>query len=263
LNEPVIGITCSWDTDRTAYFSPKDYSEAVRAAGGRPVLLPHAEPGRDEANGILSQVDGLLLSGGTDLDPVMFGEDPRHPLKMIDPVRDGFEVALSRAALKSGLPVLGICRGIQVLNLAAGGTIYQDLAGQVDGALRHEQDAPRWHPTHAISITEGTRLHKVLGETACRVNSFHHQAVRAVAPGFTVCAVAADKVIEAIESVDLPFAIGVQWHPENTYRTLTSSQRLFAAFIAAAADSPPRWAGSATRDASPASSEHLNGRPGC
>jgi len=234
MNSPVIGITCSWEIDRAAYLSPRDYTDAVRAAGGRPVLLPHTTLESGEAESVLSRIDGLLLSGGTDLDPATFGEEPRFPLKAIDPVRDGFELALSRTALTTGLPVFGICRGIQVLNLAAGGTVYQDLSGQVPGALRHEQDAPRWHPTHTVSIEKGTKLHAILEEALCRVNSFHHQAVRDAAPGFAVSATASDGVVEAIEATDAPFVLGVQWHPENTYRTLASSRRLFAAFVTAA-----------------------------
>jgi putative glutamine amidotransferase len=234
MKPPVIGITCSWDAPRNAYLSPKDYAAAVAGGGGRPILLPHLEVLNSHAKDPLESIDGLLLSGGTDLDPAAFGEEPRYPLKTIDPTRDAFELALCRAALEAGVPIFGICRGIQVLNLAAGGTVYQDLAGQVDGALRHEQDAPRWHPTHAVSIEEGTRLHAILQETACRVNSFHHQAVRDVARGFAVSARATDGVIEAIESVHAPFALGVQWHPENTHRTLDTSKRLFAAFVAAA-----------------------------
>ncbi len=240
MRTPIIGITCSWDPQRRAYLAPKDYVEAVRSSGGRPVLLPHTELTADEARATLLWVNGVLFSGGTDLDPMTFGEAPRYALKAIDPLRDAFELSLCRAALETGLPLLAICRGIQVLNVAAGGTIYQDLSAQVDGTLRHEQDAPRWHPTHGVSIAKGTRLRAILQEEACRVNSFHHQAVRQVAPGFTVAATATDGVIEGIESTSAPFALGVQWHPENTHRALTSSQRLFAAFVAAAADAEAR-----------------------
>lgn len=229
---PVIGITCAWDEEAGRYFLGRFYTAAVEAAGGLPLLLPYPLPdsGMDR---LLDLVDGLLLSGGGDVDPVYFGEEPVPGCGKITPERDDFELALTRRALSAGLPVLGICRGAQVLNIAAGGDIYQDIVTQVPGCLKHSQKAPRWCATHGIMVEGGTRLARILGSGSLRVNSFHHQAIRRPAPGFVVSARAKDGIIEAIESIGPAFALGVQWHPEAMWERNKGSLALFTALVEA------------------------------
>ncbi|MQL52603.1 gamma-glutamyl-gamma-aminobutyrate hydrolase family protein [Desulfofundulus thermobenzoicus] len=230
---PVIGITCAWDEPAGRYFLSRYYTAAVEEAGGRPVLLPHPPPKR---SGMVlpAFLDGLILSGGGDVDPSYFGEEPLPGLGEIAPERDAFEMELTRRALAAGLPLLGICRGAQVLNIAAGGDIYQDIKSQVPGCLQHGQQGPRWFPSHNITIEGGTRLARILGSGIRRVNSFHHQAVRRVAPGFKVAARATDGIIEAIEYSGPAFVLGVQWHPETMWERDGTALDLFKALVEAA-----------------------------
>ncbi|BAS28670.1 gamma-glutamyl-gamma-aminobutyrate hydrolase family protein [Limnochorda pilosa] len=243
MEQPVIGITCGRTEDQARVFLNVPYLEAVVDAGGLPVALapvtagdPPEETAR-RAGALLARVDGLLLSGGDDVDPALFGEEPDPRLGWVDPDRDGLEVALARAALQEGRPILAICRGIQVLNVAAGGDVYQDLA-QHPGALQHRQQAPRWHASHAITVRPGSVLARVLGLEgggSLRVNSFHHQAVRRVAPGFRAVAEAADGLVEAIEADgSAAFCLGVQWHPEHMVKRWPAQRGLFRALVEAA-----------------------------
>lgn len=215
---PIIGITCAWDEEKGRFFLGGMYVEAVQAGGGIPVLL--TPPGDSASLDRLTKaVDGLVLSGGTDVDPVYFGEEPIFGGGEICPERDAFELALAGAALASGIPLIGICRGMQVINIAAGGDIYQDIGSQLgDPLIKHFQQAPRWHPTHEIKVLPGTSLASILGSGPVRVNSYHHQAVRKVAPGFIVSARSGDGVIEAVESPGHLFALGVQCHPEALWK---------------------------------------------
>jgi len=209
--KPVIGITCSQDLAEDRTYLTETYLRAVEAAGGLAVLLPPLE---GCAHRYCRLVDGLVLSGGVDLDPFWFGEEPLPGMGKICPARDAMEVALVREALAHDKPLLAICRGMQVLNVAAGGSIYQDLRGQVPNLLKHMQEAPRWYPTHGTDVLAGSRLAGALG-SGTRVNSFHHQAVKVIAPGFRATAWAPDGVVEAIESEGHRFVMGVQWHPED------------------------------------------------
>lgn len=231
---PLIGVTGSLlqePPQRDWVYTPSDYFRAVQDAGGIPMLLPLLESGQ-EASDVLDRVDGLLLSGGVDMDPVHFGEDPHQRLGSISPERDASELALIREALRRDMPVLGICRGHQVLAVAAGGTLIQDLPAQLPGTLKHQQEAPRWHPSHSVTARPGTRTAELLG-TAFRVNSFHHQAVRSVPADWVVSAVAPDGVIEAIEHPGSRFVLSVQWHPESFTGRHYHFKGLFEAFLAA------------------------------
>jgi len=235
-DRPVIGITCAHDSDSTPdrWFVRTPYIRAVLAAGGVPLLIgPTGEPELMEP--VLARVDGLLVTGGADVAPALYGQEPLPGLGKVDPEWDALDVTAARLALARDLPVLGICRGVQVLNVAAGGTLYQDIPNQVSGALSHSQTAPRHEPTHPVTLLPGSRLHRLLGETAVAVNSFHHQSVLAVAPGFQVSAHAPDGVIEGIESTTHRFALGVQWHPELLVEGHPVQRRLFAGLVAAAA----------------------------
>jgi putative glutamine amidotransferase len=179
-------------------------------------------------------IDGLVLSGGSDVDPHYFGEEPHPKIGNITPERDKTEFLLTKAMLKRNKPILAICRGIQILNVAAGGKLYQDIASQYEGELiQHSQKAPRSYLAHSVQVTPGSLLAKSAGSESFRVNTFHHQAVSTVAPGFEVTAVASDGIIEGIESADYHFALGVQWHPESSYDEDIISRNIFAAFIKA------------------------------
>jgi len=229
---PVIGVTCCYDTEANRYYLPRDYVMSIHAGGGIPLILPHY--GTNDASVIINKIDGLILSGGGDIDPVLFCEEPRPETGSIDPDRDAFELDLAAKAMEAGKPVLGICRGIQVINVAAGGSVCQDITLAVNHPYKHTQQAPRWHPTHGITVARKSRLFAILGVENLRVNSFHHQMVGRLAPGFMISARSGDGVIEAIEpETKTAFCIGVQFHPENMYKQHDVFLKLFKALIAA------------------------------
>ncbi|HEY8347474.1 MAG TPA: gamma-glutamyl-gamma-aminobutyrate hydrolase family protein [Symbiobacteriaceae bacterium] len=232
---PLIGLTPSvaQESNRDSLYCPSDYFRAIQEAGGIPVLLPLVDNELDAAL-VLDKVDGLLLPGGGDVDPVFFGEEPHPRLGTIAPERDFSEILLIREALRRDMPVLGICRGHQILAVAVGGTLIQDIPSELPGALKHEQDAPRWYASHSVSVKPGTRLAALLG-TSFRVNSFHHQSVRTVPPGWVVSAVAPDGVLEALEHPGYRFVVSVQWHPESFVGRGDHFKPLFEAFMATAA----------------------------
>ncbi|HEY2434042.1 MAG TPA: gamma-glutamyl-gamma-aminobutyrate hydrolase family protein [Vicinamibacterales bacterium] len=223
-SRPRIGVTPTSRID--------DYLESVRKAGAEPVVLRND----DDPSAVLDRVDGILLSGGLDVDPARYGETP-HPTTEAAPDRDAFELPLAREAVRRNVPLFAICRGVQVLNVAEGGTLVQDLPSAARTDLNHAVNEPKTDHTHAIAIASGTRLAAALGGIApndtCPVNSRHHQAVGAVAPGFVVSATSPDGVVEAIERPASTFCVGVQWHPENFWRT-GEFAGLFTAFVAAA-----------------------------
>lgn len=239
VRQPVIGVSCGRREDQSQAFINVAYLEAVAAAGGIPVVLPPLEPGPSEpaqvAAAMLARVDGVLLSGGDDVDPQRFGQEPDPRLGWVDPDRDGLELALAQEALRLRRPLLAICRGIQVLNVAAGGDLHQDL-GSV-ARLQHSQRAPRWHASHRVTVRPGSLLARLLhaGKGDVPVNSFHHQAVRQVAPGFRAVAEASDGVVEAIElDGEGHFCLGVQWHPEHMVGRWPVQRGLFQGLVAAA-----------------------------
>ncbi|MCR4426838.1 MAG: gamma-glutamyl-gamma-aminobutyrate hydrolase family protein [Firmicutes bacterium] len=216
--QPVIALTSDFELEpRDRCVLCADYVKAVHMADGLPIIIPpdlsRGSPGT-LAREVCGVADGIVLTGGGDLDPRWFGEPPRPGLKNVNPVRDEFELILARAAIGLHLPILAICRGMQVLNVAAGGTLVQDIQTQISGAFEHFVPAPRWHLTHSVSVAGGTALERMFGEEGLWVNSFHHQCVAEAAPGFRVSATSADGVVEAIEKPGPEFVVGVQWHPE-------------------------------------------------
>jgi putative glutamine amidotransferase len=220
---PVIGIT-------PCRLLP-DYVESVRRAGGDPCVLQFDRPAS------LEQLDGVLLTGGGDIDPALYHES-RHPKTADpDPARDAFEFDLAKLALAGNVPMLGVCRGLQVLNVAGGGTLIQDIASEVNQALDHQIDAPLYAIAHEVWVTRGSALSNVMQEELAdgevlQVNSRHHQAIKQTASGFEVAATAPDGVIEAIERPGSRFCIAVQWHPENFWRT-GEFRALFEGFVKA------------------------------
>ncbi len=233
--KPVIGITCFHDWPEQRHRQNDTYINAVKKAGGLPILLPCLAHEADLALH-LDLVHGLLVAGGPDADPIFFGEEPEEGLGNVNPCMDAYEIPLIAMALERNLPVLGICRGEQMLNIAAGGSVIQHLPAAVRRVIKHQQSAPRSYVTHSIDIAADTLLSRILGAGKTRVNSFHHQAVSRVALGFCVSAVAPDGVIEAVESTEHKFVLGVQWHPECMWDSTPNFDSLFTAFVSAAKD---------------------------
>ena len=229
---PLIGITSSYDRESNRTTLSRFYIQAVEAAGGLPLILP-CLLGEKTVDSILATIDGLLLSGGVDVDPLLFGEEPLPSLGAICPERDIFELALTRRALALGVPILAICRGVQVLNIAAGGKVLQDIGSDIDKPIKHDQQAPLWYGSHSIEILPGSRLAAIFGEKAI-VNSFHHQAVGQIAKGFLATAWSSDGVVEALESDSPTFIVGVQCHPECMWERDNKMFELFREFVAAA-----------------------------
>jgi putative glutamine amidotransferase len=196
------------------------------------MLLP-AVGGEDGRIAYTQLLDGLLIPGSpADLDPAYYGEEPHQRLGPLNPLRTDFEIHLVRLALSRELPVFGICGGAQVLNVALGGSLYQDIPSQVPKAYKHSGASDR---SHSVDLVQDTRLSAILDLQEMRVNSLHHQAVKVPAQGMVVSASARDGVIEAVEISDRPFVIGVQWHPERLFEEDEAAQRLFSAFVQAAA----------------------------
>jgi putative glutamine amidotransferase len=226
---PVVGITLDDEEARPGVHVLRDeYVRSVEQAGAVPVVLAPCAP--TNAALLLDRLDGLLLSGGVDIDPALFDEAPHPKLRRVDRRRDDLELALTREALRRGMPILAICRGIQVLNVATGGTLIQDLPSEVAGGERHDCPEPRSQRVHRIEAEPGTRLHDILGEEAIPVNSFHHQAVGRLGEGLVASArCPEDGVIEGLERPGHEFVVGVQWHPETFWDHQDSFQPLFDA----------------------------------
>jgi putative glutamine amidotransferase len=240
MSKPLIGITTErWSSSLTApnpnvQGALTSYIDAVLGAGGLPVLLPLSLRDTD-LHTLSAQLRGVLLPGGQDLDPGHYGAAPHPQTNGVDLARDWLEIELTRRAVAEHKPVFGICRGVQVLNVALGGTLYQDLPSEFPGALPHSFRTPEFpadHLAHDVKIEEASLLARCLGVPIVRVNSRHHQAVRAAAPGLVIVAHAPDRVIEAVEMPGHPFALGVQWHPENL-QAQPEMRGLFETFVAA------------------------------
>jgi putative glutamine amidotransferase len=233
VRRPSVGITIGYDDRRAGLHELRqEYVGSVEEAGGLPFVLAPGKPA--DAPAFLDRLDALLLSGGSDLDPELYGR-PRHAkLGRVIRERDDFELALCREALRRDLPILAICRGQQVLNVATGGTLVQDLPSELGTMVGHDPKRQRWQVAHEVTIVAGTRLREILGHETVSVNSFHHQAVDDPGRGVVVSARSVgDGVIEGIEMPDRQFVVGVQWHPESFWRRTDGFRPLFAALTAA------------------------------
>ena len=208
---PVIGITGNYDSGKCTLL--EGYYRSVIEAGGTPIIIPPTEDTATMAS-MLDRVDALIFSGGGDINPLYLGEEPLPQLSSINAVRDSQELLLARLAADRQLPILGICRGLQVMMAALGGKLYQDIYKEASASLKHSQEAERHVATHMVNISKGSKLLQIFKSDRLAVNSFHHQAVREVAPGFAVTALSPDGLIEAAESTTHKSMIGVQWHPE-------------------------------------------------
>ncbi|HSB82371.1 MAG TPA: gamma-glutamyl-gamma-aminobutyrate hydrolase family protein [Candidatus Methylomirabilis sp.] len=237
---PRIGIT-SWhrnDGDKLERWEAirDTYTGAVTKAGGLPIILPIADDAPDLIGDFLDTLDGLLFTGGEDVAPAYYGEAIDERCQEPDGERDLFEIHLARAALERRTPALGICRGLQLLNVAAGGTLYQDIACRPGTLPHHAASAPdRQKLIHAVRILPRTRLHAIMGVTGSRVTSTHHQFVKDLAPGFRVTAESLeDGIVEAFEHPGYPFLLAVQWHPERMVHDHAEHLALFRGLVEAA-----------------------------
>jgi putative glutamine amidotransferase len=232
---PLIGVTTSASVGASperAYVNSA-YLRAVQNAGGVPLLLP---PSLDAGarRQLFASLHGLLLTGGGDIDPGHFGEAPHGSLHDVVPARDALEIEATRAALDGGRPILGVCRGLQLLNVALGGTLHQDVASEPGTPIRHSQSEPRDQPSHRVKVTPASRLAEVLGAEEIDVNSMHHQAVKGLGRGLVPVAWAPDEIVEGLELDDRGhFVLAVQWHPEELVGHSEPARRLFAALVRA------------------------------
>jgi putative glutamine amidotransferase len=240
--KPLIGVTPDfnagdrkdWGGREATFFLRARYVRAIEDLGGVPVILPLAEHHADRKR-LLERLDGLLLTGGgPDLAPSLYGERKRYKFPVMSRRRADFEVDVARLAAASKLPLLGICGGMQTINVAFGGSLIQDIASQLDAPLAHRQKAPATRLSHAVEVAPKSLLRRIVGRVRFLVNSSHHQSVKRVAPSLVTSALAPDGVIEAIESPAHPFLLGVQWHPEFLYERYRFHRKLFDAFLKAA-----------------------------
>ena len=214
---PLIGISGTHASNGATQVGSA-YIESVLRAGGVPVVLPiNSNP--EVLKKMVASIDALIMTGGEDVDPLKnYNEDPIPGLEDINPERDAFDIALVKLALERGIPVLGICRGHQIMNVACGGTLYQDIPFQVKSSniLKHRQQAPSWYGTHRVELEQNSVLARILGKTTVVTNTFHHQAVKDIAPGFIATGRTGDGVIETMEMKENPCVFSVQFHPEGS-----------------------------------------------
>ncbi len=230
----LVGIVPSWVEEKKITIN-QDYVEAVLRAGGTPVLFP-VTADREQINRLLDQVDGLLLTGGLDVDPQEYGESKQTCCGDCSSCRDAMEFPLCREALTRRMPILAICRGMQILSCVLGGNLYQDLASQFGMQLRHPRYDIAGDPVHEVEVKPDTLLSSIVGSGPLRVNSRHHQGIKVLGKNLRISATAPDSLIESIELPDHPFVLGVQWHPESLSDRYPEHQRLFDAFIRFCAD---------------------------
>ena len=226
---PIVGVMPLWDDDKESLWMLPGYLDGLEDAGATPVVFPLIED-KDEIARLVDMCDGILLTGGHDVTPGIYGEVPLAGTVSCAK-RDHMEKLVLEDAMLKDKPVLGICRGIQLVNALLGGTLYQDLPTQRPSQTDHHQTPPYDVPVHEVVIKEGTPLFECLGLSRIKVNSYHHQAVKDLAPGLKAMAVSSDRIIEAVYMPDHPFLWAVQWHPEFSWKTDAVSRLIFDAFI--------------------------------
>lgn len=233
MKKTIIGIVPLVDAGRDSLWMLPGYMDGVRQAGGLPIMLPLISAGKD-LDALLELCDGLIFTGGQDVSPELYGEDPLPACGELCPERDRMERQLLAKAVALDKAVLGICRGLQLMNAALGGTLYQDLPLQHPSSCEHHMEAPYNRVAHPAALPAGTPLAALLHTNEIGVNSCHHQAIRDLAPGLSVMASAPDGVIEAVYMPERRFVWAVQWHPEFSWLVDETSRRIFAAFVEAA-----------------------------
>jgi putative glutamine amidotransferase len=231
--KPIIGITGAYmkrNEHMEGLYVHHDYHKTVAANGGIPVILPFINP--EITLETLPLCDGIILSGGEDVDPQFYGQDPHINLGPTLPDRDLVEIEIVKYAIRNNIPILAICRGVQILNVALGGTLIQDIPSHMKEPIQHSQTVERRRDTHWVKISEDSKLFQILGSDQIRVNSLHHQAIDMVAKDLRVVASSSDGIIEAVEYIcSSTFTVGVQWHPESMSNTNNSMNNLFIQFI--------------------------------
>lgn len=234
IKKPFIGLTPSHDTTTDDLTMRPTYQRAIIMSGGIPIILP-LEASEADLQTLANTLDGFLFTGGPDVHPFYFGEQTQAHCGNISKLRDTMELSLLRLAMKAKKPILGICRGIQVINIGLGGNIYQDLPSQwkEEFPVAHKQPFQYTIPSHTIDVVADTLLADITGCKSLQVNSMHHQAVKDPAPGLRICGYAPNHLIEALDMPDYPFLLGVQWHPEYLFPTDHAAAQIFQAFIAA------------------------------
>lgn len=234
MKKPIIALTPSHDTATNDLRMLPTYIKALETAGAIPVLLPLPIPAGDLKQ-IADAFGGFLFTGGPDVHPFLFGEETHRNCGNVSALRDQMELALLPVVLETGKPILGICRGVQLLNIGLGGTIWQDIPSQVESEfpICHSQPFDYTLPAHTVVLAPDSLLAKITGEEKLSVNSMHHQAVKDVAESLTTAAVSSDGLVEAVEMRDYPFFIGVQWHPEYLHEKNGAAAKLFQAFVQA------------------------------
>lgn len=231
----IIGVVPLWDDDRESYWMLPGYMKGIAAAGGIPVMLPMTDT-KEDLKQLVEMCDGFLFTGGHDIWPELYGEEPLPKCGAVCNERDRMEQELLVLALESDKAILGICRGIQFLNAALGGKLYQDIPTQHPSAVIHHQQPPYHIPSHEVTIVQDSPLAKLLGRQRLSVNSYHHQGVKVLSEKLCAMAMAEDGLIEAVFMPEKAFVWGVQWHPEFSYTTDADSMKIFQAFVAAAFD---------------------------
>lgn len=221
------------------YFLRARYLEAIEAVGGLPLVLPLVNDAKRQRL-LMDRIDGLLVTGsGSDLSPELYGERQRFKFRRMSRQRSSLELGIAKLAYRSGVPTLGICGGMQSMNVALGGTLIQDISSQIPTSISHQPSFPATKPAHVIEVVPQTLMRRIAGRATIEVNSSHHQSVKKLAPQLVTSAVAPDGVIEAIESCSHPFYLGVQWHPECLYSNNPIQKRLFQALVKAAKNITP------------------------
>ena len=227
MKSPIIGVTPLWDAERNSVWMLPDYLDGIRAAGGVPVVLP-LEMSEKDADQIIETCDGFLFTGGQDVAPELYGEKG-CPSVVSSPERDKLERLLLSKALLADKAILGICRGLQFINVFLGGTLWQDLPSQHPSEIVHRQGKPYGAPTHTVTLSGD--LSTLLGKDILEVNTLHHQAAKDLGENLEMMAVAPDGIIEACQMVDKRFVWAVQWHPEYMFRTDSDSLAIFSCFV--------------------------------
>lgn len=232
MMKPMIGITVSKELGSVEYTTHQDHVRAVLRCGGMPFLIPYMTE-EEDVQQVVQKIDGLYATGGYDIDPTLFGEEPHPGLGTIIPERDTFEIMLMKHMLEINKPILGVCRGAQILNIATGGDMYQDIYGQiVQPLIQHQQKAPSSHRSHYVDVRRSSLLHQLTSCDRLKVNSRHHQANRNVIEPLIVSGKSSDGIIEAIESKHHTFVLGLQWHPESLLvADDEASGKIFKGFI--------------------------------
>ncbi len=234
MSGPIIGVMPLWDDDKESMWMLPGYFEGIRQEGGIPIMLPLSSDVQ-EIDQLMTMCDGILFTGGHDVSPSLYGETPLSCVSCCD-VRDKMEMIVLKKVIADNKPALGICRGIQFINAALGGTLYQDLPTQFSSETEHHQTPPYDIPVHAVEIIRDTPLHQCLKKDNMRVNSYHHQAVKKTAPVLKPMAIAEDGLVEGLYMPDHRFLWAIQWHPEFSYANDDNSKRIFGAFVQASMD---------------------------